>query len=971
MAAGRGGEAQVGGQAADTFPVVGARPTLLERPRLLEAALGEAAPRVTLLIAPSGYGKSVLLAQAAAQAPTHVALDLRETGGQIGALSQALIGGVEALGSGVADALRRAHGEDRLTPGRTAELLASLPPTLLTVDHAERLGPDGEGWLLGLVRQLPAPHRLMVAARTLASPEVPYLVATGTAALLGPEQLAFDAGELAELGLSPGEHPGGWPLGAALGRAGAPGQVGELLLALVDALPEPLRGLLPLLAPYPVWTPHLPATLRLELPPGWLTALVRERLPVLALPGGRFQPHEALLGVLDGLLRMRPAQWQESYREAARRARAQGHDLQAIALLRHAELEEEAAALAEDVLPALAARGQFLTVREVTEGLPERVRHASPVLRLQHGLALLETGQVRAGQTELRALAEQPGERWRALILLGHAAFLTARLEEARQLTEEALGFEDRYTPTQRVTLVRMHGNLLRELGSPEEALERLLGALRLAQGHGLHSSEAHTLLALNVTYLRLSRVDEALEAVTRAAAIYEELGQTERLPVPLLNTAVLLRARGETARARELLSRALAIAEDGRARTVTGLHYVLGDVLRAEGDLVGAGRHAREAAGRARASACPDQQLLAELLLSELLRQEERGPEADRQVAAARHLFELHPELAQSGLLVDLFNFHEGQVALAAGDLRGAEEAFARVPGNVGELRQFRARAALCLAEIARRRGTLTRAQVDAFMAGADEPGGALHFPFDLPETRPTLQEAVRRGWYTRELRPWAEAEPGERRPRLRIRTLGDLEVTLDGRALPLTGSSPTRARELLALLALTPGLTSRDLQRALIGDGGRGDHRNALTTARRSLTAATGLSEPIAQDSQKRYRFAPALDVQTDVHLLREAACGGDVPALRELLCGDPEFLPGLDSPWAADLRETELPHDLADAYSLLGRDALGRRDYPEALRLSRLSLALRPGDLSAERTVRELERAMQVPSAVESGG
>ncbi|WP_139806448.1 hypothetical protein [Deinococcus hopiensis] len=216
MAVGRGEAARAGGGAEGQVPVHsgGVRPALLTRPRLLQAILGEETPRVTLLIAPSGYGKSVLLGQAGAQVPAHVAVDLRETGGQVDALVQALIAGIQALNPALAESLQETQEGDRLTPQRAAAMLASLPPTLLTVDHAERLGPDGEAWLLGLVRHLPAPHRALVAARTLSTFEVPYLVATGTAGRLGPEQLALQSEELAALGLRPEDQ-----IGVCSGRA--------------------------------------------------------------------------------------------------------------------------------------------------------------------------------------------------------------------------------------------------------------------------------------------------------------------------------------------------------------------------------------------------------------------------------------------------------------------------------------------------------------------------------------------------------------------------------------------------------------------------------------------------------------------------------------------------------------------------------------------------------------------------------
>jgi len=124
-------------------------PALLRREQLLAQIWPEHQPRALLVIAPSGYGKSVFLAQAAEHAPHSVQLDLGESAGGLDALTGELIDAVEVTDAHIGLQMRGAHALDRLTPRRAAALLGTLPQTLVTVDHAERLGPDGEAWLLG------------------------------------------------------------------------------------------------------------------------------------------------------------------------------------------------------------------------------------------------------------------------------------------------------------------------------------------------------------------------------------------------------------------------------------------------------------------------------------------------------------------------------------------------------------------------------------------------------------------------------------------------------------------------------------------------------------------------------------------------------------------------------------------------------------------------------------------------------
>jgi len=953
---------------------VSAAAYLVPRPQLVALLLNPELPRMTLLLAPSGYGKSVLLTQLA-QGAACLEVDLKNQGGQTDALIGALIEAVSNTDPAVAAQPLTSHREFPLTPKRFSGGVASLPALVLTFDHAERLSPEGAAWLLKFIQLLPVPHRAVIAARALTSFEVPYLVATGLVQVLGPEQLAFDRHNFAALGVGEdapeSETLSGWPLGVMLRRAGAYGQrVEDLIAALLAALPADLQEELPRLAPYERWRPELPAALGVAFPARWLEVLVRERLPIIQNRDGSFRPHETLLEVLDAQLRRSVDTWRQAYEQAAAVGREQGSGLVSIRQLLHVGLVVPAAALAEETLPKLAARGQYRSVREVIGLFPGEAVDASPELKLLRGLALMETGEVRAGLVEFQQLAADPASRWKVLPALAHAAFLTSRLVDAQELVLEALKSESRYTLAQQLDLKGTLGNVLRDLGDPEGGLKVLLDVARLSEQGSLPSSLAHTMVALNVAYLRLNRTGEALEAATRATVLYEQLDQTERLAVPLLNTAVLLGMQGDHRRAEALLRRALELAEAQRSRILTSIHYVLSDLLRAQGKLADATLHAVKAVDYARQSARSDRQFMAELLLSELHRQQQRSAEADRHVQLARQVFELHRELAESKLLVDLFAFHEGQVALAAGDLHTAETYFHQAPAGVGELQAYHARAALHLAEIARRRGTLNATSFAAFLTAHQQLQSSAYLQFDLPVTGRVFQEAARQQWPVDTLPTWVHEWPLPAPPQLLIRTFGPLRVTVDDQPVTFTGSSPRRARELLALLALTPYLTSHDLQQALIGEG-KGDHRNALTTARQSLAQATGLAQPIVQDEHKRYHFSPELAVTTDLELLRNASAQKNFTVIREVLKNHPEFLPGIDQRWAQDLRETDVAEEVYVAYRLLGTDTLERHEYAEALKSYQRLLELQPGDEYVYRTVLEIQRALQVRSAETPGG
>ncbi|MBB5234183.1 ATP-binding protein [Deinococcus budaensis] len=936
--------------------------------RLLSTLWRPGASRVVLLLGPSGYGKTILMAQAAENAELCVPLNLLEVEGDAHALVEAMAEALSDRFPEVAHEIHTGNGERTLPARQTARLLGHLPPALILVDHAERLCADSETWLLELVRALPQQHRMIIAGRTLDSFEVPYLVATQHVRVIGPEQLAFDNHELhllaSEAPHAPNsaalQHLHGWPLGVALAITGAYGQTAaELIRVLLRTLPRDLQRVLPHLAPYDTWTDSLPPSLGLEVPDNWLGTLLMARWPLLQNGQGGFNPHEVILGVLEEQLRRDTQEWQRAYRQAAERALAGDRPLHAFGLLLNADLVSEAAHLAERVVPTLMSRGQFLVMRQVLDRLPKEVTTGSPVLTRHYGIALIETEQLQAGMGYLQALAEAPGTRVQVLPALAHGMCLQARLLDAKALIEEAKGYLGQYGVEEQLELLSTEGNILRDIGHPREGLELLLKAARLAETNNAEKALGTAMIGLNASYLRLSKLDEAMNAVKKAHLIFERLGMVGRLPIPLLNAALLHAAKDELTPARDLLHRALNMAEEQQARSLTSVYFALGGICLKEGKTEEATGHLMKAVEHARVSGRPDRQYMAELILSEALRAQFQHVEADRHLGLAESLLELHPQIEENATLAGLIQFQQGQRAYAQG--RGAEAAshFRAVPTETGEISEWAARAGLYRALIAHEQGTLGEEHIRAFMELHRQQQSRRYLYPDLAVTRPVLREAVRQGWFVPELQEFAFGQLQDQRHRLYIKTLGALTVTLNDEPLQLVGSNVTRAQELIALMALVPPATAGELQRILIGEK-KGDHRNALSTLRQSLVRATGLPHPVVQDASRRYKYSDELDVRTDIDELRRAVRTRNILALRKLLGQGTEFLPGIDSAWAADLRETEIPEVLSDAYEVLGTEALERRAFTEALRYYEAVQHLNPAE-HILRALIEIHRAL----------
>ncbi len=180
----------------------------VERKRLLVRLDERHHLAVIAVVAPAGYGKSVLIEQAIARGPSRpgdrdIAYSCVREDSEPGRLARALVqscGGTECRNStgkgpatdqscddasSVADALElcRAHGKH----------------VALLIDDLDRSGSEGERLLRDLSGHLPAGCHLVVSGRRLPRIGLVGRIAAGTALLIDAQDLAFRPDELATL----------------------------------------------------------------------------------------------------------------------------------------------------------------------------------------------------------------------------------------------------------------------------------------------------------------------------------------------------------------------------------------------------------------------------------------------------------------------------------------------------------------------------------------------------------------------------------------------------------------------------------------------------------------------------------------------------------------------------------------------------------------------------------------------------
>jgi DNA-binding SARP family transcriptional activator len=234
--------------------------TLVRRDRLLATLALRHELTLCGLIAPAGFGRTVLLDQAEATAGPD-ARDIRYDCSSADARQGELASRLSSLLSETLTGPPEAHRFDDAS--QAAEQLASLltacdrqKPTALCLDRFEQTGPAGTELLHLLVAASAPGVHIVVSARHLGPVGLGRLVVAGKGRLLNWRDLAFDAEELALLGGpedpvgSSTDEPAVWPALAFLQAQGAPELITDYLQdeVLAEEPAEVVRALAALAA---------------------------------------------------------------------------------------------------------------------------------------------------------------------------------------------------------------------------------------------------------------------------------------------------------------------------------------------------------------------------------------------------------------------------------------------------------------------------------------------------------------------------------------------------------------------------------------------------------------------------------------------------------------------------------------------------------------------------------------------------
>lgn len=533
------------------------------RPTLLARLAEPLNAQVILLAAPSGYGKSTLLAQYARSTP-RATVWCRLTETHTHPLDVAVL---------IARAAERHLGAQPhlLEPDpRTPEsaLIETLAQAFLnaSVNLDVIVDPVDDDrvarWLIQLARALGEGHRVLISRYSADGLRLARAVADGQAVILDATDLRLDEAETKSLLEARGvtlddgllERLQGWPAGLALSAAGSQRHVSteDLVRDSLDSLPPDVQRALPEVSVLDVWSEDDARQVGAHLPDGWLADVQRSGLPLLPLGQQHFQPHRLLRDLLEQDLRRHPDRWKALTLAAARLAEQRGERRRAARLYASVQATAEFLRLAVPLASEFRNRGEHPLTRQLLELVPTAELPSDQRARL--AWAMIETGDSARGEAILHALRQgnqlQPSGFASLAMLAGRRGDPDLQEQYAREglallkpgEVEPALLWPLAYASVKRG-----------RLPVASEAADTLMSWAR-QQGDQVRLAEAWQLQA--VRYRAARDPDRLAQALREARRIYDQLGWTARAAMISLDEAELAAQAGDIPELRRSLSR-------------------------------------------------------------------------------------------------------------------------------------------------------------------------------------------------------------------------------------------------------------------------------------------------------------------------------------------------------------------------------------------------------------------------------
>lgn len=889
----------------------------LRRTALLEVfkVLGDA--RIVALVAPSGFGKTTVLAQLARESEAQtVWCELRPDDSSVTELARALLNTLAVTTTS------ELSDQSLRTLSSTLETISGS--LLLILEGADHLTPEVGEWLLNLTASLREGQHLILTGYELEGLPLARLVAKGRAQLLTANDLAFSQEETTTYLASRGfeadpitafETLEGWPLGISLMAGGAsPGlSPTDLIADTLARLPEPLRSLLPTAAVCETWNEASATQLGCNLPGGWLAQVRRAGLPITPLGRHTYKPAKVLIAALEAELRRNPLRHAVLHLAAGEEAERHGRPQKAIEHYLLAHREDLVLKLLQPLAPKLFERAEFQTMVQLLDALP--ISLPADLTELLGG-ALIEIGEHARGEVILRRLRSKGQLSREGLWMMGKLALREGQFQRLLEIADEGLAGIAR-DQIEAARFLYLCGYAAINFGKYQEVLQLGFEVLHLAQKHDdlQHIGQAMNLIQLG--HMESGNWIEAEAWCKRGIEFFNALG-SHMLTLDSHNDLAYMKMfQDRAADAIAILEPLLGTPEYATNEIYATLIETLADALLWDGAYALAASQYQKAAEKSQQVRQFPEWRYRLKLVEALWRNGQRAQALDELanvlLRTPKHLTALQRFNGRKLFVEGLIAFEQNQLETATNKLQQSLE-------QIRDDQTQPPRALAFLAEIARREQRLEYSHIECLIKGLDAMPSDAVLKTDQLHLQELWREAQARGWFLERLAgfstrtvlepPMSEnpASPSNQIV-LEVIALGSLQVRLAGKLVKLPFA---KAGELLVWLALHGPSSLEQVLDALWQGSNEVKHHEYFRVAVRRLRTALSQVLPEQQTfnplpyARGVYALSDRLEVRLDTNLVKQALEGARPELMAQALeAYRGEFLPGLESEWVTGVR------------------------------------------------------------------
>lgn len=931
-------------------------PREVRRNRLLEQMRKAQDHSILALVAPSGYGKTTLLAQFARSARRKVLwLTLDEShqdpallASDLALVLHSVFQEVGLLGWNLDHTAHLSAEAQALT---LARLMNHLDQNLYVIlDRTEMLSRVSGQWLQRFHARISEGHQLLLAGYESSPLPFAKWLSRGEAAVWGTEELVFTLSESRDvLGdqqdtlLHVHEQLEGWPAGVALVASGA-----QVAVGAADLIEERLWHLPPEharhfheLAVLQVWTEAEARAVGCQVNPGWLEAALQIGLPLSPLSRGKYRPHTLLLDVLnDMFLREDPQRYHLLCERQGDRLLKEGQDLAAtFYYLRARNLNKSEPLVKSQIQLALANLNIDLILRLIQEAcqLPDAPDEDYQLYKV---LALLNIDKFEEAHQIVKSTSfEHRTDLYYQT--LSYFEYRRGNYQKQLELAQEGLQVAE--TDYARQLLYTYQGMALGGLLRHQEKIQALEMALTLALKDNNTVSEARIYSMLGDAYGDLHQKNEAIKSYERASEVFRKLGHFHRINEIHHNLACGFIDWGRFAEANHLVQYALTEKIDGFILwepLFLGLKSRIHRIFNK--DLETCIEDLKQAWQDAEKKGWTYHSYTFLLYLAECYAVIGKFEDADFCLS--------HALVKIKALDLEMDEYHFHQIMVEVHKTGTVPETCLTLEWCM-EVLNVDSAVRLCLMqlEVKRQQGTLSRADIDHLMEKIKIYDSHAVLTTDLRHLQDLYQTCIAQQWhpafFQRLLTPHTLEETSSSPLVLHLETLGGFSCKINDQPLVLPLK---KSQELLLLLALHGPQTRDQLIALLWEQGSAREHLDYFKVAVRKLRLALKDSSMVDIDPiefregiyQLNPLFQVSIDLQPALDLKHSEVQPGQHQVLENML--DRAILPQFDAEWLDLLRTTT--HDLLVA-RLLQHAAQHRHDLTLARSICEKIIALHP--------------------------